>query len=320
MRRCQQKGIKLNREKFEYKCKEVPFHRHLLTTEGLKADPEKVRAITEMPRPETPDDIFCLNGMTNYLSRFLPNLSDVMKPLRDLTHKDVEWCWSKVHEKAWNDVKTLIASAPILVYYKPGDVLEVQCDSSQSGPGAALMQSGQPIAYASRALTETESRYAQMEKEMLAIVFEVERFNDYTFGRTIVYSDHKPLESILKKPIHLAPKRLQGMIIHLQKYDLDVRYEKGKKMFLADTLSRAHLPCNKQNDSYFETINMMKYLPIFETRLQQIQRDTELDESLLMLKNVINQGWPETKDLLPTAVSPYFNMRDEMSVQDGLIF
>ena len=85
---------------------------------------------------------------------------------------------------------------------------------------------------------ETDTCYAQMEKEMLAIVFAVEKFNDYTFGnKTIVFSDHKPLESILKKPLHHAPKRLQGMIICLQIYDLEVRYEKGSKMFLADTLS-----------------------------------------------------------------------------------
>ena len=87
MCRCQQKGIKLNSQKLEFKCKEVPFHGHLLTTEGLKPDPEKVRAITEMPRPEKQDHILRLNGMVNYLSRFLPHLSDVMKPLRDLTHK-----------------------------------------------------------------------------------------------------------------------------------------------------------------------------------------------------------------------------------------
>ena len=80
------------------------------------------------------------------------------------------------------------------------------------------MQGGHPIAYASRALTETETRYAQMEKEMLAIVFAVEKFNDYTFGnKTIVFSDHKPLESIFKKLLHRAPERLQGMMIRLQK-------------------------------------------------------------------------------------------------------
>ena len=321
MNKCQQKGIKLNSQKLEFKCKEIPFHGHLLTTEGLKPDPEKVRAIVEMPRPEKRDDILRLNGMVNYLSRFLPHLSDVMKPLRDLTHKDAVWCWDDLQEKAWNDIKNLIVSAPLLAYYKPSKVLEIQCDSSQSGLGAALMQDGHPIAYTSRALTETESRYAQIEKEMLAIVFSVEKFNDYTFGRrTIVYTDHKPLQSIVKKPLHRAPKRLQGMMIRLQKYDLEVRYERGNRMFLADTLSRAYLPSCTQVESEFETINMMKYLPISEARLLQIQRETEKDESLQALKAVLQQGWPEDKSALPPVVSPYFNMRDEMSVQDGLIF
>ena len=183
------------------------------------------------------------------------------------------------------------------------------------------MQDGHPIAYTTRALTETESRYAQIEKEMLAIVFSVEKFNDYTFGRrTIVYTDHKPLQSIVKKPLHRAPKRLQGMMIRLQKYDLEVRYERGNRMFLADTLSKAYLPSCTQVESEFEAINMMKYLPISEARLLRIQRETEKDESLQALKAVIQQVWPEDKSALPPVVPPYFNMRDEMSVQNGLIF
>ena len=120
--------------------------------------------------------------MVNYLSPFLPNLSDVMKPLRDLTHKETEWCWSHAQEKSWNDVKTLIASAPVLSYYRPGESLEVQCDSSLNGLGAALMQNEQPIGYASRALTETKCCYAHIEKEMLSM----EKFNDYTFGIKLV--------------------------------------------------------------------------------------------------------------------------------------
>ena len=86
---CQQKAIKLNAEKL---VKEVPFRGHLLTTEGLKPDPEKVKAIAEMPRPKERDDLLRPNGMVNCLSRFLPNLSDVMKPIRRLTDKDAAWC------------------------------------------------------------------------------------------------------------------------------------------------------------------------------------------------------------------------------------
>ena len=90
MKKCQQKGIKFNRAKLQYKCKEVSFHGHVLTSEGLKPEPQKVKAIPEMLRPEKPEDMLRLNGIVNYLNRSLPNLFEVMKPLRDLTHKDVE--------------------------------------------------------------------------------------------------------------------------------------------------------------------------------------------------------------------------------------
>ena len=109
--------------------------------------------------------------------------------------------------------------------------MEKHC-SSQIGLGTALMQNGQPIAYASRALTETQSRYGEIEKEMLAIFFSVEKFNDYTFGRkTIVHPDQKPLESKFKKPLHRSQKRLQGMIIRLQKYDLQFDMRAGTVCF-----------------------------------------------------------------------------------------
>ena len=85
----------------------------------------------------------------------------------------------------------------------------MQCDRSQAGLSAALMQGGYPIAYASEALTETETRYAQMVKQMLPIVFPVEKFNEYTFGnKTMLFSNHKPLGSIFKTPLDRAPKRL----------------------------------------------------------------------------------------------------------------
>ena len=89
MKRSQQKGIKLNRVKLEYKYKELPFHGPVLTPEGLKPDQPKVKAITEMPRPEKPKDVSRLNRIVNYLCCFLPNLSEVMKPLHDPTHRDV---------------------------------------------------------------------------------------------------------------------------------------------------------------------------------------------------------------------------------------
>lgn len=109
-----------------------------------------------------------------------------------------------------------MTSAPVLAFYDPAKKLVLQTDASKSGLGAALLQDGKPLAYASRALTSTEERYAQIEKEALSIVFGLERFHQYTFGRTtIVENDHKPIEAIVKKPLHRAPKRLQGMLMQI---------------------------------------------------------------------------------------------------------
>ena len=182
--------------------------------------------------------------MSQYLSKFLPHLSQITKPLRALTQKDTEWLWESTQQLAFEELKRAVSSTPLLRYYNVKEPVTLQCDASQSGLGAALLQGGQPVAYASRALTAAESRYAQIEKELLAIVFACEHFEAYIYGRDGVHieTDHKPLEMIVLKPLDKAPKRLQQMLLRLQKYNLQVQYKKGTHMYLADMLSRAHRP------------------------------------------------------------------------------
>lgn len=147
-------------------------------------------------------------------------MDDHTEPRRRLTRQDVDFNWTDDQEEALTKIKELVTTAPILSYYDPNAELVIQCDASQKGLGAAHLQSGKPIAFASRALTDTEQRYAKIEKEMLAIVFSLEKFNQYTYGRHVkIHSDHKPLKSILKKPLTNALRRLQGMMLRLQKYD-----------------------------------------------------------------------------------------------------
>ena len=117
--------------------------------------------------------------------------------------------------------------------------MTIQVDASQKGLGAALLQDGCPVAFASKALTPTEQRYANIEREMLACVFGAERFHTYVFGRSFtIESDHKPLEQINLKRLADTPKRLQGMLLRLQHYDVKITYRPGKEMVVADTLSR----------------------------------------------------------------------------------
>ena len=125
------------------------------------------------------------------------------------------------------------------------------CRCKFKGLGAVLLQDEKPLAYASRALTPTRQRYAQIEKETLAIVYGVQKlkkFHQYIYGRTTdVETDHKPLQCISNKPLHEAPLRLQKMMLILQRYDLKVKYVPGSELSVADALSRAYLEETKES-------------------------------------------------------------------------
>ena len=216
LKRCREKHIKLNHEKIDFKKTSMPYIGHLLTSEGVKADPSKIEAILSLPKPEDVAGVRHIMGTVNYLAKFLPRLSDVLKPLRELTRKNSRFAWTTQHDAALGEIKQLVTKPPVLKYYEPEKPLVLQCDASEKGLGASLLQEGRPIAYASRALTPAECNYAQIEKELLAIVFGVERFHQYTYGRKVtVDSDHKPLEMISRKHLASAPRRLQKMLMRL---------------------------------------------------------------------------------------------------------
>ena len=168
---CRDRGVKLNKNKLKLKCEEITYLGHLIAKDGLKPDPEKIEAIQKMPKPTNGKAVRQFCGFVNYLSKFLPRLAETLGPIQQLTRKDVKFCWRPEHDSAFQKVQQMLTTAPVLRYYDPAKELTVQCDASEKGLGAALLQEGQAIACASPALTETETRYAQIEKEMLAVAF-----------------------------------------------------------------------------------------------------------------------------------------------------
>ncbi len=201
LQRCAELGIRLNAEKAKLRLCEVPFIGHTATDKGLHVESAKIRAIVEMPPPTDVTGVHRLLGMIQYLSKFLPHLSDLTKPLRDLMQKEVVWVWDQPQQDAHDRLKRAVASTPVLRYYNLQDEVTLQCDASQHGLGAAMMQEGQPVAYAFRALMPAETRYAQIEKELLAIVFTCDHFETYIYGRESVNvdTDHQPLELITQQ-------------------------------------------------------------------------------------------------------------------------
>ena len=145
---------------------------------------------------ETPNDVAAvrrLEGLVNYLSKFLSKLSELCEPLR-LAHKDIEWSWSAAQQEAFQSIKRAFTSAPVLRYFNSAEPVEGQGDASSSGIGFVLMQNGQPVSYSSRALTASEKNFSQMEKKLLAHVFGVEYNHHFVHGRRVVlWSHHKPL-------------------------------------------------------------------------------------------------------------------------------
>ena len=191
-----------------------------------------------MPTPHDRQSLLRLLGMVKYLSEYIPHESIITAPMRALLRKDVAWQWEHEHNTALEQVKAALASAPVLQFYCVKKAVTLQADASQSGLGACLLQEGKPIAYASRALTNAERNYAQIEKELLAICFACTKFHQYIYGKECsVQTDHRPLEAIFRKPMNQTSPRLQRMLLKLQRYQLNVGYIPGKFMYVADTLS-----------------------------------------------------------------------------------
>ena len=204
---------------------------HILSQQGQQPDPEKIEAISNMPKPQDKQAVQRLLGMIKFLAPYIPNESDITAPLRDLIKEGNAWQWDTQQDEALSNIKRALTSDPVLAFYDPEQPVTIQADASQSGLGACLLQHGKPIAYASRTLTSPERAYAQIEKEMLALTYGCKKFHPYVYGKTIdIETDHKPLESIMKKPLGAAPPRLQRMMLQVQKYDLAVRYVPGTQI------------------------------------------------------------------------------------------
>ena len=149
-------------------------------------------------------------------------MSEVTAPLHELIKKNIEFHWLAIHDKAFSDLRKILIDPEALRYYDVAKPVTLQVDASQHGLGAALIQDNGPVAYASKALNETQRRYVQIEKELLAIVFGCKRFHQYVYGKTItIETDNKPLENIFRNPLSQAPSRLQKMLMQINEYDIN---------------------------------------------------------------------------------------------------
>uniref|UniRef100_A0AAX7UDZ7 ribonuclease H n=1 Tax=Astatotilapia calliptera TaxID=8154 RepID=A0AAX7UDZ7_ASTCA len=186
LERVKRYGLKLNRVKCQFGVGDITFLGDKLTAEGIEPDKEKLRAILEMPRPEDKKGVLRILGMVNFIGKFIPSLAAKTVHLRQLLHNSCEFRWNEELENEWQQLKKTLTTEPVLAYFDPKRKTKVSTDASKAGIGAVLLQAygdhWRPVAYASRAMTETESHYAQIEKETLGLVFGFEKFHTYVYG------------------------------------------------------------------------------------------------------------------------------------------
>ncbi|RDY02606.1 Retrovirus-related Pol polyprotein from transposon 17.6, partial [Mucuna pruriens] len=235
LKRCVDTNLVLNFEKCHFMVTEGIVLGHLVSNRGIEVDKAKIDIISSLPNPTV------VRG--GFYRRFIKNFSKLALPLCKLLQKDVEFNFDQSCRETFQDLKDKLTSAPILQAPNWDLPFELICDASNSALGAVLDQRvgvGQPvyvIAYASKTMDSTQQNYITIEKELLEIVFTLDKFRSYLLGsKIIVFSDHAALRYLLKKPN--AKLRLIKWMLLLQEFDLEIRDKKGVENSMADHLSR----------------------------------------------------------------------------------
>ena len=239
--RCKEKNLLLNWEKCHFMVQRGIVLGHIISKDGIQVDKAKVDLISNLPPPRNIRGIRSFLGHAGFYRRFIKNFSHIARPLSKLLGKDVPFDFDHSCLIAFNQLKKELSSAPII---RPPDwtlPFEIMCDASDYAIGSVLGQRldklPHVIYYASRTLNDAQMNYSTTEKELLAVVFSLDKFRSYVLGsKVIIYTDHAALRYLFAKQD--AKARLIRWILLLQEFDLEIRDKKGADNGVADHLSR----------------------------------------------------------------------------------
>ena len=330
LERLQAAGVTLNRTKCEVNKDQVKFLGHIVDKEGIRADPAKTAAVREMKQPQNITELRRFLGMANQLGQFSPKLAEISQPLRALLSSKAAWIWGPDQEKAFVSIKTELSHPTVLALYDPKAKFKISADASCYGLGAVLLQqqdsTWRPVAYASRSMTETEKRYAQIEKEALALTWACEKFTDYLLGlHFLMETDHKPLVPLLgTKSLDKLPPRVLRFRLRMSRYNYSIEHVPGKYLYTADTLSRAPLHSIEEDDTQLQeeieafTEGVTSTLPATDHRLNDYRAAQKKDPVCQKVREYSLSGWPDKKQLEP-AMKQFWHERNLFSVGEDIL-
>jgi hypothetical protein len=247
--RCKEKNLVLNWEKCHFMVKQGIVLGHVISSRGIEVDKAKVDLISSLPPPRTVKEIRSFLGHAGFYRRFIKDFSKIARPLCNLLAKDVLFDFNDKCQTAFEILKKILTSTPIIQPPNWGLRFEIMCDAFDYTVGAVLGQRVEKlphvIYYASKTLNDAQLNYSTIEKELLAVVFALDKFRSYLLGsKVLVYSNHAALKYLLSKKY--AKSRLIRWILLLQEFDIEIRDKKGSENVVADHLSRLVVDFNEQ--------------------------------------------------------------------------
>ena len=241
LERCQEKNLVLNWEKCHFMVTQGIVLGHIVSKNGIEVDKAKVELISNLPTPKCVTDIRSFLGHARFYRRFIKDFSAIARPLCNFLAKDVPFAWSQACEAAFDKLKTMLVSPPIMRSPNWNLPFEIMCDASDYAIGAVLGQREDKkvfvIYYANKTLDSAQANYTTTEKEFLVVVFALENFRSYIVGSHVnIFTDHAALKYLLSKKD--TKPRLTRWILLCQEFNLTIKDKKGVENVVDDHLSR----------------------------------------------------------------------------------
>ncbi|KAK7574018.1 hypothetical protein V9T40_011209 [Parthenolecanium corni] len=324
--RLQDAGMKTQRDKLAFLCPSITYLGHTIDKDGIRPTAEKVAALQQLPTPTNVSQLRSFLGSVTHFSRFIPNLQSKCHPLHRLLQANARWQWTQSDQKIFDLLKTAITESTLLVHFDPALPLVITTDASEYGVGAVLQHRFQdntlrPIAAASRTLTAAESNYKAIDREALAIMFAVKKFEDYILGRQFtLQTDHKPLERIFGPKSELpklAASCLARWSIELSAYNYELEHVQGRNNLVADMLSRLPIKATQaEQPDEIHAIND-EVLDAYSITPSIMRKHTLADHTLSKVIRFLETGWP-AKSLIEPDFRAFFEKKEEISFERGI--
>ena len=334
MDRAKETGLVFNSDKCTIRQPEISFFGNIYSKDGIRPDLAKVHDLQNMPVPQDKEDLQRFLGMITYLATFIPNFSEESQRLRDLLKKNIPFEMSEDHLHCFQKLKTAISAKSCVKYFDPTKPTTLEVDSSTKGLRAAILQDGQPVAFASKALNSAQSNYPNTDREMLAVVFGINRFHRYLYGRPFrVITDHKPLEMISKKPLLRAHPGSRGCSRKYRDMSSPSSIDKERRwpwqtLCRGCRIQRTRVQLSWISGLMVLRLRWQKFIVVTQTwstfhtgnSINFETRQPEIRPWMRSWKPSSKDGLSDSIKDLPTDVWVFWSFCDELAVEDGIIF